>query len=61
MTNQVLTVKEVAEILRASTTTIYTMVREGELPHFRVRGNIMFHRQTLEDWMSGNTKELISR
>lgn len=58
MRNQVLTVKEVATMLRASTTTIYTMVREGELPHFRVRGNIMFHRETIEAWMTGGAEKV---
>lgn len=53
MKSTVLTVKEVAELLRASTGTIYTMCREEQIPHFRVRGNILFHRETIEAWMTG--------
>lgn len=49
----VLTVKEVAELLDVSTTTIYTMVRHGEIPHTRIRSKIVFHRETIERWVAG--------
>lgn len=48
-----LTVKEAAELLGVSTTSIYTMVREEEIPHARVRSKIIFHRDTLEAWLRG--------
>lgn len=53
----VLTVKEVAELLDTSTTTIYTMVRLGEIPHTRIRSKIVFHRPTIENWISGGTEQ----
>lgn len=49
-----LTVKELAELLDTSTTTIYTMVRLREIPHARIRSKIVFHRPTIEAWIAGS-------
>ncbi len=46
-----LTVNEAAKLIGVSTTTIYTMARLGEIPHVRVRGRILFHRETFEKWL----------
>lgn len=37
-----LTVKEVAELLGVSLTTVYSMTRMSEIPHARVRGKYFF-------------------
>ncbi|SDC05772.1 helix-turn-helix domain-containing protein [Shouchella lonarensis] len=46
-----LTVKEVAELLGVSTATIYTLVREGQIPHSRIRAKIIFHKESVEAWV----------
>jgi len=46
-----LTVKEVADLLGVSLTTVYSMARMSEIPHARVRGKILFHRPTVETWL----------
>lgn len=51
-----LTVKEVAELLSVSTTTVYAMTREKEIPHKKIRGRIIFHRATIEKWLSTPTE-----
>jgi len=48
MNTNILTVKEAAIFISVSTSTIYTMVRLGEIPHFRARGKILFNRDLLE-------------
>jgi len=49
-----LTVNEVAAMLGVSITTVYTMVREGgQIPHFKVRGKILFNREVIEQWTRG--------
>ncbi len=48
-----LEVKEVAELIGCSTTTVYAMVRERQIPHFRVRGKILFNRSVIEAWTRG--------
>ncbi|MBD7942516.1 helix-turn-helix domain-containing protein [Psychrobacillus sp. Sa2BUA9] len=49
-----LTVNEVAELIGVSTGTIYTMARLGEIPHKKIRGRVLFHRETIEKWFVGN-------
>ncbi|MFS0819035.1 MULTISPECIES: helix-turn-helix domain-containing protein [Lysinibacillus] len=46
-----MSVDELAEELQISNTTIYTMVRRNEIPHKKVRGRILFHRATIEEWL----------
>ncbi|KOY81256.1 helix-turn-helix domain-containing protein [Lysinibacillus macroides] len=48
-----LTVAEVSSLLGVSTATIYKMVRDGEVPHFKVRGKILFNRDVIEAWTRG--------
>jgi excisionase family DNA binding protein len=52
-----LTVKELESLTGISQSTIYTMVREGQIPHIRVRNRIMFHKPTIEAWLSGDQSE----
>jgi len=53
-----LEVKELAVLMGVSTSTIYTMVRTGEIPHLRVRGKILFNRQVIEEWSKGTYQEV---
>ncbi|WP_337101990.1 helix-turn-helix domain-containing protein [Paenibacillus sp. YIM B09110] len=53
MTKLTLTVNEAAQLVGVSIATIYTMARQGEIPHVRVRGRILFHREKLEQWLRG--------
>jgi excisionase family DNA binding protein len=51
-TKSVLTVAEVAEILRVHSTTIYRLVKRGELPGFKLGGNWRINRASLDLWLS---------
>ncbi|OAB46571.1 helix-turn-helix domain-containing protein [Paenibacillus antarcticus] len=51
-----LTVNEVAELISVSTTTIYAMVREKQVPHIKIRGRILFHREVIEAWLRGESQ-----
>ncbi len=53
MSKITLTVDETAKLVGVSMTTIYAMVRERQIPCVRVRGRILFHRDTLEKWLKG--------
>lgn len=48
MTNETMTVQEVADYLRVSRQTVYMMVRGGKIPHFRVGNKVRFKRQDIE-------------
>lgn len=50
-----MSVEEIANELGVSNTTVYTMVRQKEIPHTKVRGRILFHRPTIEHWLVTNT------
>lgn len=58
MTKITLTVAEAAELIGVSQTTVYTMAREKQIPHTRVRGRILFHRDVLEIWLRGGLQEM---
>ncbi|MYL45015.1 helix-turn-helix domain-containing protein [Virgibacillus halodenitrificans] len=45
------TVKDAAEYLGVCTDTIYTMVRQKEIPHFRLRRRIMFSKEAIDHWI----------
>jgi excisionase family DNA binding protein len=46
----IMTVAEVADYLRVSPSTIYRLLKNGELRGFKV-GDWRFNRQTLDDYM----------
>jgi excisionase family DNA binding protein len=47
----VLTIGEVAEILRVHPATIYRLVRRGELPGFKIGNTWRINRASLELWL----------
>jgi excisionase family DNA binding protein len=51
----VLRVSEVADVLRCDPSTVYSMVRRGELPSIRVGRNLRFSRDQLERFLGGST------
>ena len=46
-----LTVQEVAKLLRMSRQTIYNLIREGAIPHFRVGSKVRFNRTDINSLM----------
>ncbi|WP_141432448.1 helix-turn-helix domain-containing protein [Bacillus sp. 03113] len=46
-----LTVQDVANYLGVHQDTIYTMVRQKEIPHFRVRRRIFFSLEAIDAWI----------
>lgn len=50
--SEMLTVRELAALLRVSGKTAYALVREGEVPGFKVGGQWRFRRSDIETWSS---------
>jgi len=48
---EILTLKEVARLLRMSEKTVYTMAQHKELPAFKVRGQWRFRGEDLDLWI----------
>lgn len=49
--DEVLKLKDVADLLKVSEKTIYTMAQTGELPAFKVRGQWRFSRKDIDAWI----------
>jgi excisionase family DNA binding protein len=47
---RVMTVKELSEYLRVHPSTIYKLLRRGELPGFRVGSHLRFHIEQIDSW-----------
>jgi excisionase family DNA binding protein len=52
MSDEILTVAEVALLLKVAEKTVYTMAQKAELPCFKVRAHWRFRRQDLDTWMA---------
>lgn len=49
--DEILTLLEVAQLLKVAEKTVYTMAQKGELPAFKVRGQWRFKRVDLDQWI----------
>lgn len=56
MTDEVLTIKEIAVLLKLADKTVYSMAQLGELPAFKVRGQWRVRRADFEAWMLAQAK-----
>jgi excisionase family DNA binding protein len=49
-TRKILTIVEVSDFLRLHPTTVYRLVRKGELPAFKIGGGWRFNMHDLDRW-----------
>jgi excisionase family DNA binding protein len=52
-----LTVKEVAALLRVSAQTLYKMLDNGEIPAVKVGSQWRFDRERIRDWLQQRSSE----
>ena len=57
MTDEILTLKEVAEHLRLAEKTAYRLAAEGELPGFKVGGSWRFTKEDINRWIEKKKKQ----
>jgi excisionase family DNA binding protein len=55
MSDEILTVQEVAALLKVADKTVYTMAQRGEIPAFKVRGHWPFRRTDIDAWIQEQT------
>lgn len=55
MSDEILTVLEVATLLKVADKTVYTMAQKGEIPAFKVRGQWRFRRTDIDAWIQAQT------
>lgn len=51
MADEILTIREVAALLKVGEKTTYTMAQSGDLPGFKVRGQWRFRRSDIDAWI----------
>ncbi|GBE06996.1 helix-turn-helix domain protein [bacterium BMS3Abin11] len=51
MTDEILTLKDVAKYLKLAEKTAYRLTAEGKLPGFKVGGSWRFKRADIEQWI----------
>ena len=52
MTDEILTLKEVAQYLKLAEKTAYRLAAEGKLPGFKVGGSWRFKKEDIESWIA---------
>jgi excisionase family DNA binding protein len=57
MPEEILTLAEVALLLKVAEKTIYTLAQGGKLPAFKVGGQWRFQRTALEAWIQASTRQ----
>ncbi len=50
---EIMTAKELAELLKISLPTLYKMVNSGEIPGFKVANEWRFEREEIQAWIEG--------
>jgi excisionase family DNA binding protein len=55
MSDEILTIREVAELLKINEKTAYKLAAEGKLPGFRVGGAWRFKRSTINAWIDAQS------
>jgi excisionase family DNA binding protein len=56
MSDEILTLPEVAQLLKVAQKTVYTIAQKGEMPAFKVGGQWRFRRADLDNWMDRKTR-----
>ena len=51
MPDEILTLPEVAELLKVAEKTVYKMAQKGRLPAFKVGGQWRFQRVDIDSWI----------
>ena len=58
MPDEILTLPEVAKLLKVADKTVYTMAQRGALPAFKVGGQWRFKRDDIDAWIEWRKLEV---
>ena len=56
---RIMTTAEVAEYLQVHPSTIYKIVKKGQIPFFRVGSDYRFRGDAIDKWMTDGTSEVL--
>lgn len=57
MTDDILTIKDLAEYLKLNEKTAYRLVSDGKIPGFKVGGSWRFRRSEIQDWIEAQSNK----
>jgi excisionase family DNA binding protein len=53
--NEILTMKDICDLLQVHPTTLYKLIKKGKIPSFRIGSDWRFRRDKIERWMAEKT------
>jgi excisionase family DNA binding protein len=59
MTEDILTIRDVAEYLKVTEKTVYGLAQKRKIPCFKVGGQWRFRREDLDDWIKRQQEDPI--
>ena len=59
MSDDILTIREVAEYLKVTEKTVYGLVQRRQIPGFKVGGQWRFRREDLDSWIASQTADTV--
>lgn len=57
MSDEILTIREVAELLKINEKTAYKLASKGQIPGFKVGGSWRFERVEIASWIKRQVEE----
>ena len=60
-TQKIMTISEVAELLKVHPITVYRLIKQGKLPYFRIGRILRFDADQLEDWLRVTQRNVLSK
>jgi excisionase family DNA binding protein len=57
MSDEILTIREVADLLKINEKTAYKLASAGKIPGFKVGGSWRFDRQEIANWIKRKVEE----
>jgi excisionase family DNA binding protein len=57
MNDDILTIRQLAELLKINEKTAYKLAADGKIPGFKVGGSWRFERQGIANWIKRKVKE----
>ncbi len=57
MADEILTIREVADLLKINEKTAYKLASAGKIPGFKVGGSWRFERQAIASWIKRKVEE----
>lgn len=59
--DEILTLRELANYLRCHTSTLYRLIKSGEIPYFRIGSDFRFRTSIINEWIEKRSASIQRR